>query len=191
MARRIFVGDLRAQAVALFARNKQQADVDLFVAQALGGGDLGGDDALGVARSAAINSRGVFGRRNEWRNRIQMRGENDVWNAGLCLPASSFRPFRRHGIDVEAIAFHRHFLRLISQPRQFPPKIVSDRGFVAGDRFDVDQLTRERDGVHGGENSRGERGARRKAGVRGQGSECRSLRILTSDFPTPACNLTW
>ena len=56
-------------------------------------------------------------------------------------------------------------------------KLVSDRGFVASDRLDVDQLAGERDGIHGGENSRGERGARQGSGGRGASSLNRAPEI--------------
>ena len=59
------------------------------------------------------------------------------------------------GVDVEAARLHRHFLCLISQAGKFSPEIVSYRSFVARDRLDIDQLARERDCIHGGEDSRG------------------------------------
>jgi len=57
---------------------------------------------------------------------------------------------------------------LVPEAAKFSPEIIPYCGFVAGNRFDVDQLARERDGVHGGENSRGERRGSQK-----QGSEAR------------------
>ena len=58
------------------------------------------------------------------------------------------RLLRRCGIDVEAIVFDGDSARLISDAAEFSIEIVSDGSFVAGDGFDVDELTRERDGVH-------------------------------------------
>ena len=65
------------------------------------------------------------------------------------------RPIGRSRIDVEAHAFHRHFLRLITQTTEFAVKKFSDLRFVARDGFDVDQLARERNDIHAEEDSRG------------------------------------
>jgi len=45
----VLVGDLRAQAIALFSRHEEQTDVDSLLAQPFRGGDLCGDDAFRVA----------------------------------------------------------------------------------------------------------------------------------------------
>ena len=58
------------------------------------------------------------------------------------------RLLRRNGVDVGAIAFHRHLFRLVAEAAEFSIEIISDRGFVAGNGFDVDKLASERDGVH-------------------------------------------
>ena len=73
-----------------------------------------------------------------------MRGENYF---GIWL-------VRRCGIDVKTVAFHRNSPGLVADAAELSVEIVSDRGFIAGDGFDVDELASERDGVHGGENSR-------------------------------------
>ena len=75
----LFIGDFRAQAVALFAHQEQQADVNSFCAQALGGRYLRSDDAFGIARAAAVNAVLIFRGRNEGRHGIHVGGENDAW----------------------------------------------------------------------------------------------------------------
>ena len=56
----IFVGEPRPGGVALLADDEEQADLSALVAQAHGGGDLRGDDALGVATAAAVDELVVF-----------------------------------------------------------------------------------------------------------------------------------
>ncbi len=59
----------------------------------LGGGDLGGDDALGVAGAAAIEELVVFVVGNVGRDGVHVGGEDDVGgDAG------------HGGVDVEALA---------------------------------------------------------------------------------------
>jgi len=58
------------------------------------------------------------------------------------------RLFRRNGVDVGTIAFDRHLYRLVAEAAELSIEIVSDRGFVTRNRFDVDELAGERDGVH-------------------------------------------
>ena len=53
------VGRLRALAVALFADQKQQSDVNAVGLQFFGRRDLRHDDALGVARAASVDAVGV------------------------------------------------------------------------------------------------------------------------------------
>ncbi len=134
----VFVCHFRAQAVAFFSGDEEQANVNSLLAQSFSSGDLRGDDAFGVAGASAEDARGVFRRRNEGRNRVHVRGEN---YGGMLL-------LRRNRVDVKAIAFDRHFLGLVAEAAEFSVEIVSDRGFVAGNRFDVDELASERDGVH-------------------------------------------
>ena len=97
--------------------------MDLFAAQTFGSGDLRGDDALGVTRSAAVDAVGIFGGCDEGRDRVHVRGECD---GGL-------RMVRHRGVDVEAIAFHGHLLRLIAEAAKFSVEVVADGGFVAAD----------------------------------------------------------
>jgi alpha/beta superfamily hydrolase len=68
-----------------------------------------------------------------------MRGENHRWT----------RLFRGRGINVEAILFHRHSPRLVANAAKFTVEIVSNRGFIARNGFDIDQLPRKCNSVHG------------------------------------------
>jgi uncharacterized protein len=67
-----------------------------------------------------------------------VRGENDL---GIWL-------LRRRGVDIKAVALHRDFSRLVTYSAKLPVKIISNRSFVAGDGFDVDELASQRDGFH-------------------------------------------
>ena len=109
-----------------------------IAAQALGGGDLGGDDAFCVAGAASVDAGCIFGGGDERGDGIHVGGENyfRVWVIG------------QRGVDVEARAFHRNFPRLVADAGKFSVEIVGDGGFVAGDGFDVDELAGEGDGVH-------------------------------------------
>jgi hypothetical protein len=60
-AARVAVGDLRTGGVALLADDEEQAHLHARVAQALGRGDLRGDDAFGVAGAAAVEELVVLG----------------------------------------------------------------------------------------------------------------------------------
>src|SRR5580700_8518262 len=59
------------------------------------------------------------------------------------------RQLERCRVDVEAISFDGHSSRLIADAAQLAIEIVSDRRLVPRDGFDVDQLARESNGVHG------------------------------------------
>ena len=121
LTRGVFISRFRAQAVALFAHYKQQSNVNSLAAQSLRGSNLRGDDSLGVARAASVDSSRIFGRCNERRNRVHVRGENH----------RRIRLLRRSSIDVEAIAFHGHAPRLVADAAKLSIEIVSDRRFVA------------------------------------------------------------
>src|ERR1700683_58066 len=138
LASRIVVSHFRTQAVPLFSYNEQQTNVDALLAQALGSCDLRRDNPFRVARTTSVNARSIFGGRYEWRDRIHVRGEN------YCR----IRLLRRCSVNVEAIVLNRNSARLIADAAEFSIKIISDGGFVARDRFDVDELASERDGVH-------------------------------------------
>ena len=62
LIRGVLIGDLRAQAVTLFADDEQQPNVNPFPPQSFRGRDLRGDNALGIARPAPINARRIFRR---------------------------------------------------------------------------------------------------------------------------------
>ena len=72
------VGDLGSGGVALFAGDKEQAHGIPSARKRFGGGDLGGDDPLGVADAAAVEEVGVFAEGEEGRNGIHMGGKNQV-----------------------------------------------------------------------------------------------------------------
>lgn len=71
-----------------------------------------------------------------------MRRKNDV---GMGL-------LGRHSVDVFSIAIYRHSPGLVSQPAQFIEKEFTHCGFIPGNGFNVNQLPREGDRIHGGEN---------------------------------------
>jgi hypothetical protein len=96
----------------------------------------------------------------------------------------------RSGIDVEAIVLYRESASLVADAAKLSIEVVSDRSFVARDRFDVDELASERDSVHAVTRiSDTDLGA---ADCGSQNSECSSesgtrmvglsFCILTSDF---------
>ena len=132
-ARRLLVRDLRPQAVPFLAYQEKKSDVNAFLTQPLGCGDLSGDDSFGIARAAAVNPTGIFGRRNKRRHRIHVRRENDRRR----------RLLRRSCVHIAAVAFDWKFVCLVSQAAKFGVKNVADGGFVAGDRLNVYQLTGE------------------------------------------------
>ena len=61
---------------------------------------------------------------------------------------------RPGGKHVESIALDGDLLRVVSKLAEFSVKIISDRSFIPRNRFDVDELSSERDCVHAGENSK-------------------------------------
>ena len=79
----------------------------------------------------------VFRGRNEGRHGIHVRGEND----------SRMRLLRQRGEDIGASTFNDSFTRLISHPAQLMVQEIPHRAFIAGNRFDVDQLPRKREHV--------------------------------------------
>ena len=72
-----------------------------------------------------------------------MGRENDV-RLGL---------LRRSCVHVVASAFDGKLIGLISQAAEFGVKNIADMGFVAGDRFNVYELTGQSDDIHGKENN--------------------------------------
>src|ERR1700679_929235 len=107
-------------------------------AQALGSGNLRCDDSFRVAGTAAVDACGVFGRWNEWRDRIHVRGKN-YFRSWL---------FGQGCIDIETVAFPRHFHHAVTDAGEFSVEIVADGGLITGDGFDVDELAGKRDCVH-------------------------------------------
>jgi hypothetical protein len=60
---------------------------------------------------------------------------------------------RRRGVHVAASAFYRQLICLVSEAEEFGVNNVANEGFVAGDGFNVYQLTSEGDDIHGKEHS--------------------------------------
>lgn len=138
LIRRVLVGDSRAQAVALLTHDEEKSNINSFAAETLRGGDLGGDDAFGVAGAAAVDASGVLGRWDEGRDGVHVRGE-DYFRTGL---------LRRGGINVKTVAFDGNSAGLVADAAELSVEIICDGGFVAGDGFDVDKLAGEGDCVH-------------------------------------------
>src|SRR5450432_1936372 len=125
--------------------------MNLSLAQPLGGGDLRGNDAFRVAGTAPVDAAGVFRRRNEGRDSVHVSGEDDGWECFRLLPVSGFR---NRGINVEAVSFDLHLYGLPAQAAKLGMENVSNRRFIAGNGFDVNQLASERKGVHAKKHSR-------------------------------------
>ena len=166
----VIICNFRSEAIALFSDYEEKSNVNSFALQAFCGCDLRGDDALGVTRSPAIDAGGIFRGRNEGRNCVHVGGEDDR-RAGM---------IRVRGINVEAVAFDGNLSGLVSDAAELAVEIVRDGGFVAGDRFDVDELTGEGDGVHGGENSKTGFGLPASGGRLGR--QASDLRLQTLDL---------
>src|SRR5882757_6229201 len=77
LLREVVVGYFRAQAVALFSDHKEQASVDVFPPQPLGSPNFCRDDALGIARPASVDARGILRGRDERRYCVHVRGEHN------------------------------------------------------------------------------------------------------------------
>src|SRR2546430_10296047 len=63
------------------AHHEQETDVNPLLTQAFGSGNLRRDDALGIARSAPVDARGIFGRRNEGRDRVHVNRKSTRLNS--------------------------------------------------------------------------------------------------------------
>jgi len=174
---RVIIRNFRPEAIAFFSDYEKKSNVNAFALQAFGGGDLRGDDALGVARSAAIDAGGILRGRNEGRDGVHVGGEDDH-RVGM---------IRVRGINVEAVAFDGNLSGLVSDAAELAVEIVRDGGFVAGDRFDVDELTGEGDSVHGGENSKTGFGLPASGGRLGR--QASGFRPQTSDLGSQASDL--
>src|SRR5208282_5299198 len=121
----------------------KKSHVNVLFAQPLCGCDLSGDDSLGIARSPAVNPSGIFGRRNEGRDGVHVRREDDT---GLGL-------LRRGGVHVATVAFDGKLVGMVSQAAEFAVHNIAYEGFVAGDRFNIYELAREGDDIHGKEDN--------------------------------------
>src|SRR5580765_930182 len=119
----MIVGDLRAQAVAFLAYNKEQTDMRPLAAKTLRRRHLRGDDSFCVARTAPIDTVGVFGGGNERWHGIHVSGKNDCRR----------RTLGRGCEDVETITFDGDLLRLIADTAEFAVKIISNCCFIARD----------------------------------------------------------
>jgi hypothetical protein len=87
-----FVGNLSAGRVALFTDDEEESDGDSLLSQLLGGGDLRGDDAFGVAGAAAVEVGCVLATRTEegW-DSVHVRRQDyfgrDVWECCIDVEA--------------------------------------------------------------------------------------------------------
>src|SRR5205085_8484582 len=104
-AQRALIGHLSAQAVPLFADQKQHSNGCAVFAQALTGCDLRRHNAFGVAGAAPVNIFTVLRRRNKWRHRIYMSGEDNLR-----------RLLFQGGLHIEASMSNGYFVDGISQP---------------------------------------------------------------------------
>lgn len=169
-ARGAAVGGEGAGAIALFARDEEQTEIAATAGeQGFGGKDLGGDNAFGVAGTAAMDVGIVFAAGNEGRNGVEMGAEHD---AGLAAA----------GEEVEAegriLALERPFLDLeAGQSAQMLGDQAGGRGFAAGGRVHVHQGT----------------GEGKEAGVVGRGDDIlgHMACITTGTFPGPAGKLEY
>src|SRR5580698_1653135 len=135
---RLLVGYSCALAVAFLTHQEQQADVNPFGFQLLRCRNLRDDDALRVARTAAVDA--VFGllRRNVGRHRIHVRRERQ----------RRLRMAGMRGPDVHAIAFDRHALDVVAKGTQLAVERHTDGRFHSGGGFNVDQFAGESEDVH-------------------------------------------
>jgi hypothetical protein len=59
----------------------------------------------------------------------------------------------RRCVHVAASAFDGHFVCLVSEAEELAVNNVANERFIAGDRFNVYELTSESDDIHGKEHS--------------------------------------
>src|SRR5579872_1661902 len=118
---RVIVGHFCSETVALFAYKEKQADIDAIALQTFRRRNLRRDDSLGITRTASVDAIRVLRRKNEWWNRIHVRGEDHEW----------IRMIGMNRVNVEAIALDRHLFGLIANTAEFAVEIVPDSSFVA------------------------------------------------------------
>ncbi len=112
--------------------------MNTILLQSLGGSNLGCDNSLGIAGSAAKNPKLVLGGRDERWNRVHVRGKHDF----------RVRMLRRGCVHVGTFAFDDYSLAGIAQPSQLLVEKMPNRAFVPGDRFNVHELARSGEDVH-------------------------------------------
>ena len=139
-ADRLPVGHLRADRISFFAHQKQQPGENACPAQLLSCQNLRRNNPLCVARAAPVNAPFVFGRCDERRHRIHVRGENN-------LRTIISRPCSQH---ISARPLDRHLLSFEPASPQLVAKKISHRTFIRSDGFDIDQMASKRKQVHAG-----------------------------------------
>ena len=121
------IGGLGAVASALLADDEQQADARLAVApQLLGRANLGGEDALRIARPAPIETVALDSAGKERRHAIEVGRQHDVDRS-------------EGGEDVEASVVDRLRRDRVAEPAQVVDQPTPRLRFPAGRRVDVDQ----------------------------------------------------
>ena len=134
-ARRAFASS-RAVAAALLADDEQQADARLAVApQPLGRRDLRGQNALGVARAAAVQPIAVDAAREKRRHAVEVRREHDR-PGGVRTGVA---------ITLNRVVVHRLLVTANPSSRRYAGEPAARFAFAAGRRIDVDERARERD----------------------------------------------
>jgi len=136
---RHLIGGFGALAIALLADEKKQPDGCTLLAQALGGSDLRGDDALGIAGAASVDVVLIFRGGEPGRDDIHVSRENELRIAHA----------RGHGKNIGALAFDRKFARVVTERAEMAMEEIADGSFVVGDGFDVDESASEGEEIHG------------------------------------------
>src|SRR3977135_381658 len=94
-----------ANAAALFADDEQKCEIARATGEKrFGGGDHGGDDALGVAGAAAVNVGPIFARGEEGGNWVHVSREGDV---GIAEREKEVVAARLRGLAIEASVVFR------------------------------------------------------------------------------------
>ena len=134
---RVPVRGARAEAARLLVNGEEQADLgEAFGAQALGGCDLRGDDALRVARAAPAYVRLVFFRRDEGRHRVHVGREHDA------------RRRARGRQDVGSPRLDLLQFYFVAESFQVRREEAPDLLLLAGDGGDVNEAARQLEKVH-------------------------------------------
>src|SRR5262249_55939667 len=130
-----------ADAVALLADHEEQSQVGpAALEQALGCGDHGGDDALGVSGGAPPDELVVFVRGEEGWNRIHVSGHRH------------YRTLAELREDVEAMRLRFHPLDLAieagGEAREMALEELANLLLVARDGLDIDERARKLEYIH-------------------------------------------